>query len=150
MGDNSRGRAALQSVTINPKEGERSMGLQLLDFDRSEDAEGVVCWDALAQPAPAHNAALLQEVVKVLVWAHQFDEHGPGPLEHGANWDFDLQVTLVQEGARSQVVQPRFVPSENRLTLLPEPQAHQCMALSLTLSGTPAFVQAFSEAFDLA
>ena len=107
------------------------MGLQLLDFDRSEDAEGVVCWDALAQPAPAHT-------------------HGPGPLEHGANWDFDLQVTLVQEGARSQVVQPRFVPSENRLTLLPEPQAHQCMALSLTLSGTPAFVQAFSEAFDLA
>jgi hypothetical protein len=42
------------------------------------------------------------------------------------------------------------VPSENRLTLLPEPQAHQSMALSLTLSGTPAFVQAFSEAFDLA
>ena len=126
------------------------MNLQLLDFDCSDDADGVVCWDALAQPDPAFNPALLQEVVRVLVWAHAFDTQGPGPLENGANWDFDLQVTLVQEGARSQVVQPRFVPSENRLTLLPEPQAHQCMALSLTLSGTPAFVQAFSEAFDLA
>ena len=126
------------------------MVLQLLDFDRSEDAEGVVCLDALAQPAAAHNAALLAEVVKVLVWAHQFDNHGPGSLENGANWDFDLQVTLLGDGARHQVAQPRFVHSGGRLTLVPEPQANQCLALSLSLSGTPCFIQAFFEAFDLA
>ena len=126
------------------------MNLQLLDFDCSEDAEGVVCWDALAQPAPQHNTALLQEVAQVLRWAHSFDHEGPGPLENGANWDFDLQITWLEEGTPALVAQPRFVPSTGQLTVQPERQAQQCVALSLTLSGTPAFVQAFSEAFDLA
>ena len=126
------------------------MNLQLLDFDCSDDAEGVVCWDALAQPAPAFNPALLQEVVQVLVWAHSFDTQGPGPLENGANWDFDLQITLLPIGQAPQVVAPRFVPSTGQLSLMPQPQADQHMALSLTLSGTPAFVQAFCEQFDLA
>lgn len=126
------------------------MNLQLLDFDCSDDADGVVCWDALAQPDPAFNPALLQEVVQVLVWAHAFDTQGPGPLENGANWDFDLQVTLLPKDQAPQVVAPRFVPSTGHLSLMPQPLAHQHMALSLTLSGTPGFVQAFCEQFDLA
>lgn len=125
------------------------MNLQLLDFDCSEDADGVVCWDALAQPDPAFNRALLEEVHRVLVWAHGFDEQGPGPLEHGANWDFDLQVTLLRENGAPQVSQPRFVPSTGTLTLSPEPQSGQSMALSLTLSGTPEFVHALRGQFDL-
>lgn len=125
------------------------MNLQFLEFDRTEDAEGVVCWDALAQPAPAFTQALLQEVVQVLVWAHQFDDHGPGPLENGANWDFDLQITWLEEGRAPQVAQPRFVPSTGQLSLQPEPQTNQCTALSLSLSGTPGFVHAFSEHFGL-
>ena len=110
----------------------------------------MVCWDALAQPDPAFIPALLQEVVQVLVWAHHFDNQGPGPLENGANWDFDLQVTLLPKGQAPKVVAPRFVPSTGQLSLVPQPQADQRMALSLTLSGTPAFVQAFCEQFDLA
>ena len=42
------------------------MELQYLEFDCSEDTEGVVCWDALAQPAASHTAALLREVWRVL------------------------------------------------------------------------------------
>ena len=125
------------------------MNLQFLEFDRSEDAEGVVCWDALAQPAAEFTQALLEEVVQVLVWAHQFDTHGPGPLENGANWDFDLQITWLEEGTPALVAQPRFVPSTGQLTVQPERQAQQCVALSLTLSGTPNFVHAFCERFDL-
>jgi hypothetical protein len=125
------------------------MNLQFLEFDRSEDAEGVVCWDALAQPAAEFTQALLEEVAQVLVWAHQFDTHGPGPLENGANWDFDLQITWLDEGTPALVAQPRFVPSTGQLTVQPERQAQQCVALSLTLSGTPNFVHAFCERFDL-
>lgn len=131
------------------EEPDMNMPLQLLDFDCTEDADGVVCWDALAQPAPAFNPALLQEVAQVLVWAHAYDTQGPGPLENGANWDFDLQVTLLPAGQAPQVAAPRFVPSTGQLILVPPPQAKQPMALSLTLSGTPGFVQAFCEQFDL-
>jgi len=126
------------------------MQLQFLEFDRSEDADGVVCWDALAQPEPAYNQALLSEVRQVLIWAHQFDTQGPGPLENGANWDFDPQLTLVPEGQPPQVALPRFVPSTGQLWVVPEPQTHQRMALSLTVSGTAGFVDAFAEQFDLA
>jgi len=123
--------------------------MHFLDFDRTEDADGVVCWDALAQPDPAFHQALLQEVAQVLVWAHQFDAQGPGPLENGANWDFDLQLTWVRDGHPPQVAQPRFVPSTGELWVLPEPAPHQQLALSLTVSGTPGFVAAFCEHFDL-
>lgn len=125
------------------------MQLQFLEFDRSEDADGVVCWDALAQPEPAYNQALLQEVRQVLVWAHGFDAHGPGPLENGAHWDFDLQITWIRDGHPPQVALPRFVPSTGQLWVSPEPPTHQRMALSLTLSGTAGFVDAVCEQFGL-
>jgi hypothetical protein len=125
------------------------MNLQLLDFDCTEDAEGVVCWDALAQPAHSYSQALLQEVAQVLQWAHGFDEQGPGPLENGAQWDFDLQVTLLGDDRKPLVAMPRFVPSTGQLSLRPEPLAQQSLSLSLTLSGTPAFVQAFRDQYGL-
>lgn len=124
------------------------MPLQFLEFDRSEDAEGVVCWDAIAEPDPAFHQALLREVAQVLDWAHQWDAQGPGPLENGANWDFDLQITLTQDGHPPQVARPRFVPSTGELRVWPEPHSGQRMTLCLSLSGTPGFVQAFCEAFE--
>ena len=125
------------------------MDLQLLDFDCTEDADGVVCWDALAQPAPQHTRALLQEAAQVLQWAHGFDEQGPGPLENGAQWDFDLQVTLLSDDQKPLVALPRFVPSTGQLSLWSEVSPQQSLSLSLTLSGTPAFVQAFRDRFAL-
>jgi hypothetical protein len=137
------------------------MNLQLLDFDCSEDAEGVVCWDALAQPLPRYNTALLQEVAQVLAWAHAFDAPGPGPLEDGACWDFDLQVRLLHEGQAVPSTSIRFVAlaanghekrSEDpkpHLQLDPAPGPQQRMSLSLSLSGTPGFAEAFRAQFDL-
>ena len=68
------------------------MELQYLEFDCSEDTEGVVCWDALAQPAANHTAALLREVTQLLAWASRFSPQGPGPLDEGHQWDMDLQI----------------------------------------------------------
>ena len=137
------------------------MNVQLLDFDCSEDAEGVVCWDALAQPQPRYNSALLQEVAKVLAWAHAFDASGPGPLEDGASWDFDLQVRLLHDGLPMQSAQILFVPLADKrnqqpsgdpsphLRLDPAPGPQQRIELSLSLSGTPGFAEAFRAQFDL-
>ena len=120
------------------------MDLQLLDFDCSEDTEGVVCWDALAQPLPRHNGALLQEVAQVLAWAHGFDAQGPGPLEDGAHWDFDLQATLRPEGPDPQAARLMFDSQTGQITLSASDLAHP-LALSLSLSGTPGFAQAFRD-----
>ncbi len=120
------------------------MDLQLLDFDCSEDTEGVVCWDALAQPQPHHNHALLNEVLRVLAWAHGFDAQGPGSLEDGANWDFDLQATLHPSGPNPQAARLVF-EADKGLLVMPEADLAHPLALSLSLSGTPGFAQAFRE-----
>lgn len=124
------------------------MDLQLLDFDCSEDTEGVVCWDALAQPHPRHNGALLHEVAQVLAWAHGFDAQGPGPLEDGANWDFDLQARLHPVGQASEDTRLLFDEEKGQIHMDAADPAHLLthpMALSLSLSGTPGFAQAFRE-----
>jgi len=124
------------------------MDLLMLDFDCSEDTEGVVCWDALAQPHPRHNGALLHEVAQVLAWAHGFDAQGPGPLEDGANWDFDLQARLHPVGQASEDTRLLFDEEKGQIHMDAADLAHLLthpMALSLSLSGTPGFAQAFRE-----
>jgi hypothetical protein len=120
------------------------MDLHLLDFDCSEDNEGVVCWDALAQPQPRFNSALLHEVSQVLAWAYGFDAQGPGPLEEGANWDFDLQATLHYACQAPQTTGLVFDPDKGLMALQATELAYP-LALSLSLSGTPGFAQAFRE-----
>jgi hypothetical protein len=133
------------------------MPLHLLDFDCSEDVQGVVCWDALAQPRPQYNSALLREVAQLLAWAHAFDTPGPGSLEDGACWDFDLQVSLLHDGLPAQTAQPQWTPSarhnacgaDERLSITPTPGPQQRISLSLSLSGTPGFAEAFRAQFEL-
>ncbi len=134
-------------------EQKNTMDLQYLEFDCSEDTEGIVCWDALAQPAASHTVALLREVTQLLAWASRFSPQGPGPLDEGADWDFDLQVAW--QSANSPDVQHRL-PAQahwhaaaHTLDIQPAtaptlgPDAR--LELSLSLSGTPAFAQAFRE-----
>ena len=120
------------------------MNLQLLDFDCTEDADGVVCWDALASPAAAHQAALLKEVSQVLSWACTVAPHGPGALEDGAPWDFDLQAS--QQGPAGASVAAHIMWSLETGLTVPNPLGPtDRLELSLTLSGTAAFAQAFRD-----
>lgn len=120
----------------------RPTPLQLLDFDCTEDADGMVCWDALASPAAEHQAALLQEVSQVLSWAFTLAPHGPGALEDGAPWDFDLQAS--QQGPSGASVSAHIAwHPETGLTVRTPLSPEGRLALSLTLSGTAAFAVAF-------
>ncbi len=67
------------------------MRLQFLDFELSEDGDGLCTWDALASPSPIHTRALLAEVQALL--AHLQKQLGTaGPVDEGHDWDMDLQI----------------------------------------------------------
>lgn len=117
-----------------------TVDLQFLEFDCSEDSQGVVCWDALAQPAARHTPALLEEVTQLLVWAHHFGSQAPGPLEDGADWDFDLQIRCGQTQLHSH-----WHSAQEKLELSPKPSPNEQIVLSLSISGTPEFAQAFRD-----
>ena len=140
--------------------------LQWLDFDCSIDTEGVLCWDALASPQPGQHHGLLQEVALVLGWAYRLGPQGPGALEDGADWDFDLQATWLGVGQSPQSPQAAAVAFDvatGQMTLsTPTTNGHKedrrmedtrkldrRLELSLSLSATPAFAQALREPLDL-
>ena len=45
------------------------MSLQYLDFEYSDDTEGVGTWDAMASVSPNQVTAVQAEVARVLGWA---------------------------------------------------------------------------------
>jgi hypothetical protein len=96
------------------------MQLHYLDFDLSDDADERTNFDALAAPPADALPAVRAEVKAVLDWATA--EFGaPSPLDDGGDWDYALQE--VQSGARHEV--------------------------SLSLSGSARFAEAFREHFEL-
>ena len=106
----------------------KRMPLQYLDFDLSDDADGRTNFDALAAPPADALAAVRAEVKAVLDWATA--EFGPPlPLDDGGDWDYALQDA--PDGPRSE-------PAEARR-----------QAISLSLSGTARFAEAFRQQFGL-
>ena len=96
------------------------IALQFLSFDVSDNDEGVVTIEALASTSAAGHAAALAEAQQVLDWAWREFPHTHGPADEGGEWDHDLQVGAEGEGWH---------------------------AVTLTLTGTPEFAQAFAAAF---
>ena len=117
--------------------------LQYLDFDDTEDEHGHGSFDAMAAAAPAQLQALLDEVARVLDWAHaQFG--APAALEEGGEWDCELQA--VREVATTLDVRHRRGAG---LELRPGATGEPRVTISITLTGTPAFCAALREAFAL-
>lgn len=67
------------------------MTLRFLEFDLSEDTDGLRTWDALASPGAAHTRALLAEV-RALTEHLQQALGASGPIDEGHAWDMDLQI----------------------------------------------------------
>jgi hypothetical protein len=118
--------------------------LHYLDFDYTEDEHGHGSFDAMAAAAPAQLAALQAEIAHVLDWAHErFGE--PLPLDEGGEWDRELQG--VREVATTLDVRHR--PGAG-LELAAGATGEARTTLSLTLTGSPAFCDAFRASFGLA
>lgn len=94
--------------------------MHYLNFDLSEDTEGVTTLDAMASTAAAQHAAVMAEVQRVLDWAWQQYPHGHGPVDDGMDWDHDLQLQVEDGGWHT---------------------------VSLSLAGSPRFIEAFVATF---
>ena len=119
------------------------MSLNYLEFDFSEDAQGMGTFDALAATAPAHNAAVLAEVAVVLAWAHDAFKALRAPLDDGGEWDYDLQ------GWRefSAVDGLHFDEHSGKLSIQPKAAGAARHTVSLSITGTPGFCAAFRVRF---
>lgn len=119
------------------------MSLKYLDFDHSEDTEGLCTFEAMASTGPAQVGAVRAEVAQVLSWAHRQFPQGPGPVADGADWDFDLQGLV--EVAHAESLRFDTGTHEVRASLGPAGQPRHTVTLSL--SGSPAFGEAFLARF---
>ena len=121
------------------------MKLHYLEFDFSLDADGHGSFDAMASAGPAQLAALEAEVMRVLAWAFADFAGRRGPLDEGGEWDYELQG--VQEVATTLDV--AYDPSAPRLALESGSTGTPRVTLSLTVSGTPQFCDAFRAEFEV-
>lgn len=114
------------------------MPLEYLLFDFSDEEGGAGSFDAMASVLPGRLPALLAEIGAVLRWAHH--EFGAPSGDEG-DWDFELQATCEPDAPLHAV----YDAASGRLSLSPDCAART--TLSLTLSGSPSFCQAFLHAF---
>jgi hypothetical protein len=94
--------------------------LNYLSFELSESSDGVATLEAMAATAAEQHAAVMAEAQQVLDWAWLHFAHTHGPADDGMDWDHDLQVS-VEDG--------------------------RWHAVTLTLTGSPRFVEAFLAVF---
>lgn len=121
------------------------MPLHYLDFDYSEDGDGIGTWDTMASVTPAHLPALLAELEQVLCWAHRAFAGQRAPLDEGGEWDFDLQT--LHEGTTPD--QWHYEDVRGQLILTPGASGQTRHTVTLSLSGTAAFGAALRERFGL-
>lgn len=94
--------------------------MDFLTFDLAEVDDGVSSLEAMASTAAEQHAAVMAEVQHVLDWAWRRFPGSHGPIDDGAVWDHDLQVTLEEGGWHT---------------------------VTLTLTGTGRFVEEFIATF---
>lgn len=121
------------------------MTLDYLDFDYSEDTEGVGVFDAMASTGAQQVAAVQAEIVQVLDWAHAAFGAPHEAIGDGGDWDYDLQGA--QESSVPQTMD--FDPVERRLRVQPGAPGAVRHTVSISISGTEAFCAAFRQAFEL-
>lgn len=97
--------------------------MRYLSFDLSDNTEGITTLEAMASTPSAQaeqHAQVMAEVQQVLDWAWQHFPHTHGPADEGMDWDHDLQLNLHDGGWHT---------------------------VTLTLTGSPGFVEQFAAAW---
>jgi hypothetical protein len=122
------------------------MMLNYLDFDYSEDAEGVGTFEAVASVWPEQVSSVQREIALALDWAYQTFGGQRGPVEEGGDWDYDLHGQ--QEFTAPETI--GYNEATRRFTVQLGPPGKPRHTITLTLSGTEAFCAAFRAQFDLA
>jgi hypothetical protein len=119
------------------------MELSYLLFDDSDDGNDRGSFDAMASVLPERLAALLEEIERVLRWAHEAFGPAAAASDEG-DWDFDLQGSL-ESGASLEMA---YDPAHARVSTGPA-VPHRRITVTLTVSGSAAFCEAFRGEFAL-
>jgi len=96
--------------------------LRWLDFDHSEDTDGIGVFDAMASVELQHVDEVQAEIDGVLAWSEVNFAGRCAPIEEGGDWHYDLQLS-------------------------DEPGDPPRRCFSLSISGTAPFCAAFGERF---
>lgn len=121
--------------------------LHYLEFDYSEDDDGIATWDAIAHVSTPQVPAWEAEVVAVLAWAHAEFPGQQGPWEDGGTWDCDLQHEP-DDGSPLQAL--RYDAAARRLLPPVAGRGEAGHSLTFSLSGNAAFAEAFERKFGSA
>lgn len=122
-----------------------SITLHYLDFDCSEDTEGVATFEAMASVGPFQLAMVHAEIEQVLAWACAHFPHGRGPLDEGFEWDHDVQSQ--REFTASDVLD--FDPASGRLRVSAGEPGLARHTVTLSLTGSARFAEAFRQAIGM-
>lgn len=116
------------------------MQLEYLIFDFTDEETGAGSFDAMASVLPARLPALAAEIEGVLQWAWR--EFGaPSGADESGQWAFELQAT----GDHQMPLEAAYDVERGKLSLPHGTQGR--VTLSLTLSGSQVFCEAFNQAF---
>jgi hypothetical protein len=119
------------------------MQLQYLDFDFSDEDTGRCSFDAMASVLPDRAPAVLAEIATVLRWA--VAAFGPSALLEGdGDWDYEVQG-IVEPGTPLKVT---YDEASGEVSFTPAVGSARA-TLTLTLTGSAAFCEAFRERFEL-
>ncbi|MFN7152752.1 MAG: hypothetical protein ACK4OE_03595 [Acidovorax sp.] len=121
------------------------MTLNYLDFDYSEDADGMGTFDAMASVSPAQVPALHAEIAQLLAWAHAQFPDGHGPQEDGGQWQYDLQG--VQEVSTPLALD--FDAVSGCINCTAGAASTPRTTITLSISGSADFCEALREAFGV-
>lgn len=121
------------------------MSLNYLDFDYSEDEQGNGTFDAMASTSVQHVAAVRAEIALVLDWAYEAFPDMRAPLDEGGEWDYHLegqQEWSAQEAIGYDEVTGKFSSQTG-------PAGAPRHTVTLSLSGSPQFCEAFRQRFNI-
>lgn len=119
--------------------------LNYLDFDYSDSESGAGTFDALASCTADQLPALHAELHVVLAWAHEAFAGLRGDIDQAGEWDYAL--TSQREWTAAD--QLDYDEAKQTLTSHAQAPAPPRHTLSISLSGRPAFCEAFRERFGL-
>lgn len=119
------------------------MTLNYLDFDYSEDVQGIGTFDAMASTWPQQVTAVRAEIALVLDWAHAAFPGMRAPLDEGGEWDFNLQGQ--QEWTAHESID--YNEHTQQFTVQLSPAGPPRHTVTLSLSGSPQFCAAFRQRF---
>lgn len=121
------------------------MQLHYLDFDFSDEDSGRGSFDAMASVVPGRLPEVLAEISAVLGWAGQAFG-AAGALQDEGEWDYELQG-IAEPDTPLKIA---YDDDRGEVSLTPAVVGAALTTLTLTLSGSSAFCQAFREEFGVA